>query len=278
ALERAVASVGDLAQLLLEGQFSDIFKLERLKDEIETAILNLLPVKVGVVFPWSTPIGDFPPGRPIFEIATPKTENRDGRKILEFDDYWTIDDGKGGEENVRAIFYENPEDPLEATFASRKGDLVIDSGATYHLITGEREFWADAWLHPFTINILPGFDVVKLHFRAAKFTAGKGRSTRVSVLPEDFELGKQVQFISALTSYLSGGGKQGPYYEIDILPPQIEVGVRYNLPTIPLGPIIFSQVSIKVAAILPLAEGEFLLKAAIGRRDRPFLISIPPYG
>ncbi|WP_161487498.1 hypothetical protein, partial [Sulfitobacter sp. HI0129] len=49
ALERAVASVGDLAQLLLEGQFSDIFKLERLKDEIETAILNLLPVKVGVV-------------------------------------------------------------------------------------------------------------------------------------------------------------------------------------------------------------------------------------
>lgn len=279
ALPRAVASVRDLTHLLLDGRFSDILTLERLKDDIETAILNLLPVKVGVVFPWATPIGDFPPGKPIFEIATLETKNRSGNQVLNDDRYWTIDDGKGGEENVRKVFYEDHAGSIDqAAFKKRKGDLVLDSGASFHLITGEKEFWADAWLHPFTLNILPGFDVVKLHFRAAKFTAGKDKSTRVSVLPEDFELGKQIQFISALTSYLSGGGKQGPYYDIGILPPQIEVGVRYNLPTIPLGPVIFSQVSINVAAILPLSEGELLLKASVGRRDRPFLISIPPYG
>jgi len=281
ALPGAVSSVRELAELLLAGQFSDIVSLEQLKHEIEAAILSLLPVKVGVVFPWATPIGDFPPGKPIFEVATPRTQNEDGEKILNADRYWTIDDGKGGEENLRNVFYEElatPNSITEADFQKRKGDLVLDAGASYHLITGDRQYWADAWLHPFTLNILPGFDIVKLHFRAAKFTAGKDKSTRVSVLPEDFELGKQVQFISALTSYLSGGGKQGPYYDINLLPPQIEVGVRYNLPTIPLGPIIFSQVSINVAAILPLAEGELLFKASIGRRNRPFLISIPPYG
>ncbi|WP_299938228.1 hypothetical protein [uncultured Pelagimonas sp.] len=279
AIEDGIDVLDRLVELILSGQILDLPDLERLKSEILLAITNLLPVKVGVVFPWETKLGDFPPGKPIFEIATPEKEDSNG-PILANENYWLVDDGEGGQKSIQDVFYPNLNGrPIGAAeFQNRRGDLVLDAGATYHILTGESRVWADAWLHPFTINVLPGFDVVKLHFRAASFTAGSGQSAKLNALPEDFVFGEMVKFIQSLSSFLSGGGEQGPYYDIDLLPPKIEVGVRFELPTIYLGPLIFSQISLNVSAHLPLDDGELIFKASVGRRNRPFLIAVPPYG
>lgn len=264
ALLGAVASLQNLAEGVESGRLAALIDIRALRDKLEDAILGILPTRVNLSYDWSTEIGNYPTGKPIFSITEDALEN---------DDYWKVDGPVKGRA-LKGKFYADP----DAQKGKPKNHLVIEAGASIDLLTGDREAYANGYLHPFTVDILPDFKIVTLKFSAATFGGGSGRSSKFRTNPVGVEIGEKLSYISALSGFLSGGGDQGPYYEISLLPPSIEVGYRLSLDQVPLGALMFYNISLNLSAVLPLDDRDARFRFTFARRDLPFIISVPPYG
>src|SRR6202161_1409704 len=92
-------------------------------------------------------------------------------------------------------------------------------------------------------------------------------------------VGEYLQFIKELTSYLGSGNATGPYYQIELNPPSIEVGYRYSKPVLFLGGVSFINVGFSIAALLPIDNRSALFKLSLADQYDPFMIEVLPcYG
>jgi hypothetical protein len=263
---QALRAVSAIADLILQGQLDDLISFERFKDDLEDAVKSLIPARINLSYDWSTRIGNFPDGRPIFAIKEDFGSDKD--------EYFKVQT-QSGPQNIRHRFHQN-DDGTQSK--ERVSDLVIEAGASIHLLTGERESHANAYLHPYVVHILPGFDIVTLHMRAARFGAGSDQSSDFDTTPKKIELGDKLQYIKALSGFLSGGGDQGPYYEINLIPLELEVGYRFSIDVVPLGALMFYNIAFHLSAELPLDSRDARFRFTFASRERPFIISVPPYG
>ena len=120
-------------------------------------------------------------------------------------------------------------------------------------------------------------DAITLHFVGARFESGSGKQKRFDVDYREFIIGRDLEFVQQLASFLSPGGS-GPYVTPTRGFPGIEAGYGLNVGTFAIGNLAFFNISLNVSAILPFDDNPTRFRASLSRRDAPFTISYAPYG
>jgi hypothetical protein len=158
-------------------------------------------------------------------------------------------------------------------------DLSLSANVNINLLTGNRTVNAIGKLKPFNIFLIPGFDALTLWMSEANFGSTGPSDSHFDVSIANIVVGQYLEFIQELTSYLGSGNATGPYYQIELAPPSIEVGYRYSKPVLFLGGITFINVGFSISALLPIDNRSALFKLSLADQYDPFMITVLPcYG
>lgn len=158
-------------------------------------------------------------------------------------------------------------------------DLRLTAAARVNLLApAERSFEAKGRLAPFKIHLLgTRFDLVTIHFSGATFTSAGGKSTFKADV-SGVVIGPMLQFLKALEPFMGGGAENGPYVAPCFAPAGIEAGYRFSTPIITVGSLSFLNIALSASALLPFEARQAEFRFVFASRERPFLISSPPYG
>lgn len=131
----------------------------------------------------------------------------------------------------------------------------------------------------FEIKLIGGFDAVTLKFSGASFSAAHDTKPDFDLDYEDYAIGDELAFFSALQNYLSPKPGSGFYITPARGFPGIEAGYGLNIGTISFGTMSFFNVSLNAAAILPFGgKEEARFRTSVSTRDAPFTVSYAPFG
>ena len=259
ALNKAFAAVEalglmDVGQTLTEALRKE---LERVEEEVRALLLQLVPTKLQTRYFWPTALRRFP--------------DTDG---------WIFkptDEAPPGKP---------PTDPPLGHPAARAGfswHLWIDGRFSFDIVTGKREVEITGVLRPFELRLLGAeFWMLTISFEETRFTSVNGAAPDFAVKVKDVKIGTYLKFVEKLQQWLTPQGS-GFYLRAAENFPGIEVGYIYDAGVIQIGSLQFINVAFRVAAILPfstdsVSKGHALFRFTLAGRDRPFLISSPPYG
>jgi hypothetical protein len=161
---------------------------------------------------------------------------------------------------------------------STKDDFTIDSHVHVDFVSGERSVGVVSKIAAFQIELLK---LVTIKFRGAKFEAANGSESHFSADFDTVELNQELKFLQALQNIMSPESGSGPYLRIQ--PSYVEAGYRFDIGVIQVASLQFINISLNVFAHLPLQTSAGQSSSAIigfsfGSREKPFLISQPPYG
>lgn len=241
-LIQALQVVGNVVGAVATGHFANLFDISRLEDQLRDAVINLIPARVNLSYDFDTEVGNFPAGDPIFAMDR-ENFSSDGVEMGEI---------------VR-------------------NDLDLRTRISVDLITGERSVSATGYIRPFRLHLLgSSLDLATIRFHGAKFSAAPGQKTTFNADIADAEIGEMLSFLQALQQYLSPSGHSGFYRDIQLVPPQIEVGYRFSKDFLPVGGLIFQNIALSMSAILPIDGRQAEFRFAFASRERPFMISAPP--
>jgi hypothetical protein len=236
----AIQFVEQIIGAIASGHIQDLIDVSLLKRRLKDAIVDLIPARVSLSYDFDAELPNFPSGSPIFSID---------RDSLDY----------------------KPESG---------NDLVISTHVELNVLTGDRSVNASGHIRPFKIHLLgSSLDLITLKFKGAEFSAKPGGGTDFKADIAGFKIGAALQFLSALSS-LGGGGnksdkKNGFYYEYSVLPPEVEVGYRFNKPLLLLGSLTFQNIGFAVSAHLPFDYRHAEFRASFATREKPFLVSQP---
>lgn len=247
-LAQLVRLVGRIAELVTSGNAASVFiNASVIEKQLRDAILSFVPTKVDLRYDFDAPLSDFPANDPIF----------------------TMDRASFGTQ--KEISY-----PGDQTYP--KNDLVLSTLVNIDLMTGERVVRADGRIRPFTLNLLGSFDLIGISFGGAHFEAVPGKPMAFDTTITGVRIGAMLEFLTLIQSYFSSGNENGLYYELQFLPPAIEVGYRFNKSLIAIGSMLLLNVGFRVGARLPLDDRQAEFFAQMSSREYPLLIVMPPYG
>ncbi len=238
-----IKGIGDQVRAVLRGDV-DLDELFNIRQQIEAKLLNLLPTK--------------------------------HRFDLDFD-------------------FPLPEDVKDATGGifrpGRDCNLSVGASTIIDLLPngipkGEDEFKprvsakALATLGSFEIKLIGEyFDAVTLKFGGARFVSDLGSNNDLKLAFEDFEIGKELEFIQDLQSFMAPSEGSGAFIQPLRGGRGIEAGYGLSLGTIMIGNVAFSNISLNASAELPFdGKSEARFKSSLSRRRAPFTIAYIPYG
>lgn len=140
------------------------------------------------------------------------------------------------------------------------------------------DFRATGSLGPFDVKLVGSLiDAVTLKFDGAVFEMVGGSSPHFDVAYKDFEIGKDLEFAKQLQSFLTPKDGNGIFLQPMTRTAGIEAGYGIDLGSIGVGITSFFNVTLNVSAELPFTDSESLFKVSLGRRLRPFTISVIPF-
>lgn len=253
---KAVEALGltDVGQTLTEALCEELRKIE---EEMRALVLQLVPTKLQTRYFWPTQLKRFPDS-----------------------DEWVF----------------NPSDTAPPTSlpsvpptnhpASNAGfiwHLWIDGRFSFDIVTGQREVEIVGILRPFELRLLgKQFEMLTIAFDETRFTSKNGAAPDFAVKVKDVKIGPYLEFVKTLQEWLAPQGS-GFYLKPTEQYPGVEVGYIYDAGIIQIGTLQFINVAFRIAAILPFSTdsvsgGQARFVFALASRERPFLISSPPYG
>jgi hypothetical protein len=236
----AIQFIEQIIGAVASGHIQELIDVSLLERRLRDAIVDLIPARVSLSYDFDAELPNFPSGSPIFSI------DRDSP-------YYKPESGN---------------------------DLVISTHVELNVLTGDRSVNASGHIRPFKIQLVgSSLDLITLKFKGAEFLAKPGGGTDFKADIAGFKIGAALQFLSALSS-LGGGGnksdkKNGFYYEYSVLPPEVEVGYRFNKPLLLLGSLTFQNIGFAVSAHLPFDYRHAEFRASFATREKPFLVSQP---
>lgn len=122
-------------------------------------------------------------------------------------------------------------------------------------------------------------DALTLRFGGAEFKTREDGGQDFEIVYLDYLIGRDLEFIQDLQSFLSPKEGSGAYVEPMGGLPGIEAGYRLNLGVISLGTASFFNVSLNTAARLPFTNGgEAVFRVSLSSAASPFTISYAPFG
>jgi hypothetical protein len=167
-----------------------------------------------------------------------------------------------------------------ALFQAKQGTVfAIKVRAIVDLLkTDKVDFRANGSLGPFDVKLVGGLiDALTLKFDGAAFEMVDGSEPRFDVVYRDFEIGNDLKFAQQLQSFLSPKDGSGIFVQPMTRTAGIEAGYGIDLGSIGCGVTSFFNVSLNVSAELPFTNSESLFKVSLGRRLRPFTMSVVPF-
>lgn len=261
ALSEAVAAVEalsftDVGQTLTEALREE---LKRIEQEVRALILQLVPTKLQTRYFWPTALKRFP--------------NSDDGWI-----FMPIEDAPPAKQpSPPPLGHPAEKDP------NFNWHLWIDSHFSFDFVTGKREVKVTGVLRPFKLRLLGENPwMLTISFEETHFTSVNGAAPDFAVKIKDVKLGTYLKFVESLQQWLSPQGS-GFYLRAADDFPGIEVGYVYDAGMVQIGTLQFINVAFRVAAVLPfssdeVSKGHAQFRFELASRDRPFLISCPPYG
>ncbi|MHB2050347.1 hypothetical protein [Pseudomonas sp. VEM90] len=259
ALPQAVATITalgltDVGQNLTEALRDELRQIE---EEVRALVLQLVPTKLQTRYFWPSELKRFP----------------------DADDTWVFKPATG-------IATRRPTEPPPGHLANDpefNWHLWIDGRFSFDIVTGRREIDILGVLRPFELRLLgKNFDMLTISFEETRFTSKNGAAPDFAVTVSNVKIGPFLEFVQKLQSWLAPQGS-GFYLKPAAQYPGVEVGYIYDAGIIQLGALQFINVAFRIAAILPFSKdnvsrGEARFVFALASKDRPFLISSPPYG
>lgn len=260
ALPKVIAAVEalgitDVGQTLTEALREE---LKQIEDAVRTLVLQLVPTKVQTRYFWTTQLQRFP-------------DSEDG---------WVFQPSDSSSPSTR------PSEPPTGHPVLQPGfvwHLWIDGRFSFDVVTGKREVEILGVLRPFELRLLGDkFWMLTISFEETRFTSVNGATPDFAVKVKDVTIGTYLKFVEKLQQWLAPQGS-GFYLQPTEGFPGIEVGYLYDAGIIQIGSLQFINVAFRIAAKLPFsadgkAKGKAQFVFALASRDRPFLISCPPYG
>jgi hypothetical protein len=252
----AVTALGltDVGQNLTEALRDELRKIE---EEVRALVLQLVPTKLQTRYFWPSELKRFP----------------------DADDTWVF-------KPATAVATSRPTEPPPGHPANDprfNWHLWIDGRFSFDIVTGRREIDILGVLRPFELRLLgKNFDMLTISFDETRFTSKNGAAPDFAVTVSNVKIGPFLEFVQKLQSWLAPQGS-GFYLKPAEQYPGVEVGYIYDAGIIRLGTLQFINVAFRIAAILPFSKdsvsrGEARFVFALASKDRPFLISSPPYG
>ena len=116
---------------------------------------------------------------------------------------------------------------------------------------------------------------VLINFTSMKFIIDNGSKPKFTVGVGAIQFQGALRFVNALETFL-GRFDDPPY--LDVQPGGIEAGFTLAIPTLPLGPVILSNLALSAGVVIPFTGEPVLLNAAVSERDHPFIITYGPLG
>jgi len=104
-----------------------------------------------------------------------------------------------------------------------------------------------------------------------------GSSPHFDVAYKDFQIGEDLKFAQQLQSFLTPKDGNGVFLQPLTRTAGIEAGYGIDLGSIGVGATSFFNVTLNVSAELPFTDSESLFKVSLGRRLRPFTMSVIPF-
>ncbi|TAI59887.1 hypothetical protein, partial [Bradyrhizobium sp. Leo170] len=229
----------NIVDAVASGHFAALFDLAAVEKQLIDAVAGLIPTRVTLNYDFDTEVGDFPSGDPIFAMDKEKY-------------------GSYGPDPAR-------------------NDLDLRTQITVDLLSGSRQVSAVGYIKPFRIHLLGNsLDLATIHFKGARFETTPGGDTKFTADIGEAEIGSMLAFLQALQSFMSPSGGNGFYRGIQLIPPQIEVGYRFNKDVLIVGGLIFQNIDFGIGAILPLDGRQAEFRFNFASRAKPFFISAPP--
>ncbi|WP_315783336.1 MULTISPECIES: hypothetical protein [unclassified Bradyrhizobium] len=229
----------NIVDAVASGHFAALFDLAELEHQLIEAVAGLIPTRVTLNYDFDTEVGDFPSSDPIFAMDKEKY-------------------GSYGPDPAR-------------------NDLDLRTQITVDLLSGNRQVSAVGYIKPFRIHLLGNsLDLATVHFKGARFETTPGGDTKFTADIGEAEIGSMLSFLQALQSFMSPSGGNGFYRGIQLIPPQIEVGYRFNKDVLIVGGLIFQNIGFGIGAILPLDGRQAEFRFNFASREKPFFISAPP--
>lgn len=167
-----------------------------------------------------------------------------------------------------------------ALFQAQQGSVFeVKVRAVVNLLKpGKIDFRANGALGPFDVKLVGGLiDALTLKFDGAVFEMVDGSAPHFDVAYKDFEIGESLKFAQQLQSFLSPKDGNGVFIQPMTRTAGIEAGYGIDLGSIGCGVTSFFNVTLNVSAELPFTNSESLFKVSLGRRLRPFTISVIPF-
>ena len=165
-------------------------------------------------------------------------------------------------------------------FQAHKGTVfALKVRAVVDLLKPDKvDFRATGSLGPFDVKLVGSLiDALTLKFDGAIFEMVGGSSPHFDVAYKDFEIGKDLEFAQKLQSFLTPKDGNGVFLQPLTRTAGIEAGYGIDLGSIGVGVTSFFNVTLNVSAELPFTDSESLFKVSLGRRLRPFTMSVIPF-
>lgn len=228
----------NIVDAVASGHFAALFDLAAFEKQLIDAVAGLIPTRVTLNYDFDTEVSDFPSGDPIFAMDR---------------------------ENYGS--YGSP----------ARNDLDLRTQITVDLLSGNRQVSAVGYLKPFRLHLLGNsLDLATIYFKGARFETTPGGDTKFTADIADAKIGSMLAFLQALQDFMSPSGGNGFYRGIQFIPPQIEVGYRFNKDVLVVGGLIFQNIGFGIGAILPLDGRQAEFRFTFASRAKPFFISAPP--
>ncbi len=116
---------------------------------------------------------------------------------------------------------------------------------------------------------------VLINFKQMMFLIDNGKKPNFSVDVGAITFLGALSFVNVLESFL-GRFKDPPY--VDLQPDHIETGFTLAIPTLPLGPVVLSNLALSAAVVIPFTGEPVLFRGAVSNRDHPFIITYEALG
>ncbi|GHF82460.1 hypothetical protein [Thalassotalea marina] len=153
-------------------------------------------------------------------------------------------------------------------------DLSLNASFMVDPIKGETEASIRGILQPFKIHIPPSPRGCTINFKKSIFKSSNGESPKLTMEIDNVEIHGALQFLNALAPYFGNKGN-GAY--INLTSNKVSAGVRYTAGLIQMGTFQILNVNFDIGAHLPFSGDKAIAYLNLANKDRPFLISSPPY-
>jgi hypothetical protein len=260
ALSRAFGPIGGDPSKFANGTFEpkNFFKSAKL-----LGVINLGMIDRGVTNLTEAVAGDTIP-----RLKTIRTIDEKGQEVFRTTYAWSI-----GPDRIIEHQAFSPK-PGASFFVNTTLDRPVKGGAPVFSVKGG--------LTQFTINLLPGDELVKLHFKEIDFAAGRDGKVDFSVVFEKMEFVGPLRFVQALKDVIPMDGfKDPPFLEV-ITPPNPRAGVHsgftLGIPTVGIGIFTLQNISFSAGFYLPFIGPPPNLRLAFCERHQPFTLTVTLFG